>query len=116
GGVVGVPWGADSPWATRCRPRVRGLVCSRRAVPKARGLALGYMLSPASTRARVFASCGTQGSRTRPGLHAVAREYAGSYVRVVRYPGLADSPWATRCRPRVRARLGVPRARGAALG
>src|SRR6185369_3125840 len=43
-----------------------------------------------------------QGSRTRPGLHAVAREYAGSRRCCVAYPGLADSPWATRCRPRVR--------------
>jgi len=65
---------ADSPWATRCRSRVRGLV-SPSARPRARGLALGYMLSPASTRPCV--------------PHRA-------------YPGLADSPWATRCRSRVR--------------
>ncbi len=47
---VAFPGLADSPWATRCRPRVRGLLSS---------------------------SVHTQGSRTRPGLHAVAREYAG---------------------------------------
>src|SRR6185369_6909638 len=90
---------ADSPWATRCRPRVRGLA-SRPRIPRARGLALGYMLSPANTRARL-PSAHPQGSRTRPGLHAFAREYAGS-PPVRASPGLADSPWATRCRPRVR--------------
>src|SRR5689334_4077159 len=65
---LGYPGLADSPWATRCRPRVRGLESAW--------------------------GSGTQGSRTRPGLHAVAREYAG---------------WN---------RLGtqVPRARGLALG
>jgi hypothetical protein len=38
-------------------------------------------------------------SRTSPGLHATAREYAGLYLSS---PGLSDSPWATRYRPRVR--------------
>jgi hypothetical protein len=66
----------------------------------------------------------TQGSRTRPGLHAVARfaglasllqfRTQGSRTRLgymlspaslglrrccVSYPGFADSPWATCCRP-----------------
>src|SRR5262249_23208269 len=36
------------------RPRVRGLVWFRAVYPGARGLALGYMLSPASTRARIL--------------------------------------------------------------
>jgi len=40
--------------------------------------ALINSLSPASTRARVPSVLYTQGSRTRPGLHAVAREYACS--------------------------------------
>src|SRR5262249_38523464 len=91
---------AVSPWATCHRPRVRG--------------PLGCVLP-------------IQGSRTRPGLNAIAREYAGCAVacylptarglvlgymtspastRAARlratYPGLADSPWATCCRPRVR--------------
>ena len=60
-----------------CRP-LRGLTPSHRCIPRARGLALGYMLSPAA-RACGFAQTEevaivrTQGSRTRPGLHAVAR-------------------------------------------
>ena len=60
-----------------CRP-LRGLAPSHRCIPRARGLALGYMLSPAA-RACGFAQTEevaivrTQGSRTRPGLHAVAR-------------------------------------------
>jgi hypothetical protein len=37
---------ADSPWALCCRP-LRGLVRLTR-VPRARGLALGFMLSPAA--------------------------------------------------------------------
>src|SRR6185369_11452120 len=53
-----------------------GSAVRSRCLPRARGLALGYALSPASTRAQQF--------------------------EVVAYPGLADSPWATRCRPRVR--------------
>src|SRR5689334_4318797 len=90
------------------------------SVPRARGLALGYTPSPASTRASTVTSLRTQGSRTRPGLHAVAREYAGFYGYLAAYPGLADSPWVTRRRPRVRGLLrlprSVPRARGLALG
>src|SRR6185295_17091152 len=48
-------------------------------VPRARGLVLGYTLSPAA-RACVVA-LPTQGSRTLPGLHAVAR-CAGLRTRV----------------------------------
>src|SRR6185369_6016524 len=77
----------------------------------------------ASTReaspAGLFLVCSQpEGSRTRPGLHAVAREYAGLFL-VLATPELADSPWATRCRPRVRGlipRARNPRARGLALG
>src|ERR1044071_3057854 len=46
-------------------------------IPRARGLALGYTQSPASTRARVVDEPHPQGSRTRPGLHTLTREYAG---------------------------------------
>ncbi len=74
---VWVPGLADSPWATRCRPAARA-ASSRRL--------------------------GSQGSRTRPGLHAVAR-CAGCLVVAFAFPGLADSPWATRCRPAARACL-----------
>src|SRR6185369_10488556 len=139
--VRAFPGLADSPWATRCRPRVRGLA-SLPCIPRARGLALGYTLPPASTRARLpsahpqgsrttlgytlppastrarLPSAHSQGSRTRPGLHAVAREYAGS-PPFRASPGLADSPCATRCRPRVRGLASlprIPRARGLALG
>src|SRR4029079_11746477 len=62
---------ADSPWATCCRP-LRGLVTSLRMDPGLRGLALGYMLSPASRAGDVVAYW-TQ--------------------------GFAGSPWATCCRP-----------------
>src|SRR6185436_11552281 len=106
---------ADSPWATCCRP-LRGLVLLR-------------LLR-------------TQGSRTRPGLHAVAR-YAGScssaycvprarglaqgYMLspatrarappLTAYPGLADSPWAVaRYAGSCSSAYCVPRARGLALG
>ena len=111
-----------------CRP-LRGLAPSHRCIPRARGLARGYMLSPAA-RACGFAQTEevaivrTQGSRTRPGLHAVARR-AGLRRRIVVSPGLADSPWATCCRPlrglaalrkRNWSRSCVPRARGLALG
>jgi hypothetical protein len=85
-------------------PAYAGLAATGRELPRARGLALGYTLPPASTRAPAVASLPTQGSRTRPGLHAAAREYAGSCGCVVAYPRLADSPWATRCRPLTRAR------------
>src|SRR5690349_11670560 len=69
--------------------RWRGLGCLP-AIPRARGLALGYMLSPAGA-----------------GLGACPR-----------YPGLADSPWlhavarwrGLGCLP------AIPRARGLALG
>src|ERR1044071_875816 len=61
-------------------------------LPRARGLALGCTLSPASTRAGMFESSRTQGSRIRPGLHAVAREYAGWYVRVVATQGSRIRP------------------------
>src|SRR4030095_524891 len=79
-------------------------------------------------RACGFRSYGTQGSRTRPGLHAFARwrgltdfdrmvprarglalgytlspAGAGLRISIVWYPGLADSPWATRFRPLARA-------------
>jgi hypothetical protein len=115
-------------------------------LPRARGFALGYTLSPATgLHCRALL---TQGSRIRPGLHAVAR-YAGLHCRALltqgsrirpglhavaryglalsrlAYPGLADSPWATRCRPlcglrRLRGLLHVPpanpRLRGLAAG
>jgi hypothetical protein len=140
-------------------------------LPRARGFALGYTLSPATgLHCRALLTQGsrirpglhavaryaglhcrallTQGSRTRPGLHAVAR-YAGLHCRALltqgsrirpglhavaryglalsrlAYPGLADSPWATRCRPlcglrRLRGLLHVPpanpRLRGLAAG
>src|SRR4030095_9907391 len=122
-------------------------------VPRARGLALGYTLSPAGAGLRIsivwypgladspwatrfrllaracgFRSYGTQGSRTRPGLHAFARwrgltdfdrmvpsarglalgytlspAGAGSCYRLFRYPGLADSVgYAKRTRKRIR--------------
>jgi len=82
--------------------RWRELAMARVAVPRARGLALGYMLSPAGAGSRC-ARRGSQGSRTRPGLHAVAR-WRGLAMGASRFPGLADSPWATRCRPPARAR------------
>jgi hypothetical protein len=69
-----------TPWATRYRP-LRGLAGSR--------------------------ALRTQGSRTRPRLHALAR-FAGLRVACVAHPGLADSPKATRNRPlrgRAAARL-----------
>src|SRR5258708_836900 len=60
----------------------------------------------------------TQGSRTRPGLHAVAH-YVGSSFFSDADPGLADSPWATCCRP-LRGLIVLltcrPRAGGLALG
>src|SRR6185295_5076685 len=109
--AVAREYGARVPRASI--PRARGLALGytlspastrarvpRASVPRARGLALGYTLSPASTRAP-SPSERTQGSPTRLGLYAIAREYAGSLL-VRAYPGLADSPWATRCRPRVR--------------
>ncbi len=110
---VAYPGLADSPWATRCRPRVRGLagLDSRSSEPALR----------------------TQGSRTRPGLHAVAREYAGSCVwiqglgetlRLPRARGLALGytlpPASTRAREAGFTGLGetprLPRVRGLALG
>src|SRR4029453_5605802 len=77
---------ADSPWATRCRPLARACGFAR-SLPRARGLSLGYTLSP---RWR-----GLAGSRAR-------------------YPGLPGSPRGTRCRPaggglRVRALAGSRR-------
>ncbi|MFY9570500.1 MAG: hypothetical protein WAV20_03745, partial [Blastocatellia bacterium] len=72
-------------------PRCAGLY-SYRYVPRARRLALGYMPSPAA-RACVVEHPLSQGSRTRPGLHAVAR-CAGLWRRASAFPGLADSPWA----------------------
>jgi len=113
---VAYPGLADSPWATCCRP-LRGLAVPTCCIPRARGLALGYMLSPAA-RARGADVLRTQGSRTRPGLHAVAR-CAGSRRRCVAYPGLADSPWATCCRPLrglATPMCCIPRARGLVLG
>ncbi len=80
----------------RLRP-LRGLATLSRCVPKARGLALGYTLSPAA-RACDAVALRTQGSRTRTGLHAVARCASLRRCRVA-YPGLADSHWATLCRP-----------------
>src|SRR5438128_5093976 len=74
-------------------------------------------LSPA-LRACAVVVLHTQGSRTRPGLHAYAR-FAGLRRCRVAYPGLADSPWATRLRPLCGlAPLSccIPRARGLALG
>src|SRR5215471_12829565 len=62
---------ADSPWAKSCRPLTRACVV-RSGVPRARGLALGYTLSPAGAGLR-RSLYRTQGSRTRPGLHALAR-------------------------------------------
>ncbi|HSB10452.1 MAG TPA: hypothetical protein VLM38_13270, partial [Blastocatellia bacterium] len=57
--------------AARARPGVGG------RDPRARGLALGYTLSPAARAhlagSPVVAVANTKGSRTRPGLHAVAR-------------------------------------------
>jgi hypothetical protein len=116
---VAYPELADSHWATRCRPR-RGLATLSCCIPRARGLALGYMLSPAA-RACDGVALPTQSSRTRTGLHAVARYASLRRCRValprarglalgytlspaaracagvvLRYPGLADSPCATR--------------------
>src|SRR5215472_14594881 len=124
--------------ATGCRLGLRVLVCidiasfARYAglyggvlrLPTARGLAVGYTLSPADAGLYGGVLGLPHDSRTRRGLHAVAR-YAGSYGGVLRlptarglavgytlspatracteacfaYPRLADSPWATRCRP-----------------
>ena len=70
---------------------LRGLAMAARHVPKARGLALGYLLSPA-TRACTGRAPGSQGSRTRPGLRAVARS-AGFHWPGAAFPGLADSSW-----------------------
>src|SRR6185295_1961773 len=117
-----------------CRP-LRGLAPLIARVPRARGLAVGYTLSPTPwagarsllRRQTIFCrplrglawpvATLTQGSRTRPGLHAFAHSVgwgalsatssnhllspatracvAGRYLN----PGLADSPWATRFRP-----------------
>ncbi|MEK6322455.1 MAG: hypothetical protein AABN33_12315, partial [Acidobacteriota bacterium] len=38
---------ADLPWATRCRPHTRACEIGAASDPGLRGLALGYMLSPA---------------------------------------------------------------------
>ena len=53
---------------------------------------------PFRLRQSPFVAC-MIGRRTRAGLHAAAREYAGFCGCVVAYPGLADSPWATCCPP-----------------
>src|SRR5437660_8325684 len=82
---VAYPGLEDSPWATRCRPLTGWFIA--RCVPRARGLALGYTVSPA--HGLVHCALRTQGSRTRPGLHGVARSRAGS-LRVA-YPGLEES-------------------------
>jgi hypothetical protein len=116
---VAYPGLADSPWATRCRP-LCGLPLSRLAYP-------GLADSPWATHCRPYAGwhCRallTQGSRTHPGLHAVARMRAcvvapclpracglalgytlspamRACVVAPCLPRLADSPWATPCRP-----------------
>src|SRR5690349_6795211 len=90
------------------------------------------MLPPAGAGSRRCLRL-TQGSRTRPGLHATARwrglaslpaaypgladspglhataRWRGLASLPAAYPGLADSPWATRCRPLARARVVVCR-------
>src|SRR5215471_2030396 len=126
------PGFADSPWATCCRPLAQACGCfatrftqGSRTRPGLHAVARWRGLAVVSARF-------TQGSRTRPGLHAVARwrglavvlqralprarglalgymlSPAGAGLRLfcnALYPGLADSPWATCCRPLARARL-----------
>src|SRR5207247_2095012 len=81
--LISYPGLADSPWATRRRP-LRGLVQSLISYP-------GLADSPWATRCRplrglvslrscIVVALHTQGSRTRPGLHAVAR-CAGLFSR-----------------------------------
>src|SRR5262252_8001550 len=53
------------------RPLARACVI-RSLCPRARGLTLGYMLSPAGAGSRHSFTL-SQGSRTHPGLHAFAR-------------------------------------------
>src|SRR5262252_2235092 len=82
------------------RPLARACVI-RSLCPRARGLTLGYMLSPAGAGLRHSFTL-SQGSRTHPGLHAFARwRGLASFVHSV--PGLEDSPWATCFRPLARA-------------
>src|SRR5262249_30550797 len=81
--------------------RWRGACVIRSLCPRARGLTLGYMLSPAGAGLRHSFTL-SQGSRTHPGLHAFARwRGLASFVHSV--PGLEDSPWATCFRPLARA-------------
>src|SRR5262245_16503788 len=96
----------------RCRPRTRARATkfisqmSWAWLPRARGLTLGYMLSPAYA-----------GSRDK--IHIAD-------VVGLATPGLADSRWATCCRPRTQARATklisqmswawLPRAGGLTLG
>jgi hypothetical protein len=71
--------------AHNCFRPLRGLVTPADSLPRARGLSLGYTLSPAA-RARDACRFVTQGSRTLPGLHSFAR-CAGSRCLQTGYPG-----------------------------
>jgi len=61
---------ADSPWATRCRPlrglRRRGVAPLALRIPRARGLALGYTLSPRCAGLRRCGLAGLGLRRCRP--------------------------------------------------
>jgi hypothetical protein len=74
----------------------------------ARGLRLAYILSPATRvrKLKAFESlallANTQGSRTRPGLHAFAR-YAGSQLKAFESLALLANTQGSRTRPGLHA-------------
>src|SRR5215813_13241418 len=75
---------ADSPWATRCRPLTRACTEACFAYPRLADSPWATRCRPLRGLVRRRASL-THGSRTRRGLHAVAR-YAGLYGGVLRLP------------------------------